>query len=326
MTNIRKLMEAASDFQDAMLYDQYMDTVEEFIRELYVFSQKDMLSGDLYREFKRLESEFQAITGPEDIEQLMQIANELKDVAHAANPLGETLDEDDESDEGFLKRKAEEEKRDFDYQMHGNVPVVDFRMRGLSTGQVYDLAMTMEITEDGIVMLTDKGPAILTSAWPVFVYPTEDDYIHNLASDASWETLDGGKYMDAVNVAKKLMPQKHSKQSHAMEDFEIDIREGRDVSNDEFATALANAKLGYSFDDDYNAVPVALGKAVFRDEDGDVYLSGEYEHTSGLLNYYMEHGLHRDTGGISPNLQKFAERYNRFIEWKDPGSVGFWLI
>lgn len=94
------------------------------------------------------------------------------------------------------------------------------------------------------------------------------------------------------------------------------------VSNNKFADMLRNLEVGVDFDSD-NLVNVPLGKAVFVDEEGYPVVSLEHSHTAGAVgDYYGEF-----RGGfpwVSDELEKFAEKHGRHIEWVNPGAIGFY--
>lgn len=75
-----------------------------------------------------------------------------------------------------------------------------------SEREAYDVAQTDEVINDGDVMVAGTVVGVLVQAWPTYVAGTEPREFHRLVSHETWETLEGGKYVEAVKVARALVP------------------------------------------------------------------------------------------------------------------------
>lgn len=108
------------------------------------------------------------------------------------------------------------------------------------------------------------------------------------------------------------------------------LNEGRSVSDQKFADMLKKKRWVEDFAKDENGkenydklVRTPLGDHdVIWVRDGAVIMSAEHPATTMLADYYGEY-----RGGypyIDQKLEDFAAKYDRTIEWIDPGTIGFY--
>ncbi len=72
----------------------------------------------------------------------------------------------------------------------------------LSTGEAYDRTQWDDEVKDGDIIVCNEGKsvAILVEAWPTLVKGEEGEF-HTFMRDGTWQTLDGGKYVEAHKIA-----------------------------------------------------------------------------------------------------------------------------
>lgn len=72
---------------------------------------------------------------------------------------------------------------------------------------IYDWSQTADELRDSDVYVSANGKlvGVMVEAWPVLV-AGQADQLHTLGPNATWETLDDGKYATAAAVAHKLAP------------------------------------------------------------------------------------------------------------------------
>jgi hypothetical protein len=63
----------------------------------------------------------------------------------------------------------------------------------------YDSSQCDDAIKDGDILVTPESVAVLVQAWPVLVKGEPGEF-HTLAT--SWETLEGGRYLEASIVAQ----------------------------------------------------------------------------------------------------------------------------
>lgn len=71
--------------------------------------------------------------------------------------------------------------------------------------EAYDASQCWDEINDGDILHVSSGViGILIKAWPTWVRGPEPEEFHRIKDGESWETIEGGKYLPSVELAKTL--------------------------------------------------------------------------------------------------------------------------